>query len=426
MEPLLMAKERLRQMELPCNVVGWAQPDGSNPFDQELSIIPFPNQPDNVLIRKNSLDYSRWTVTNDDTLIGALESQIRARLLELGIDEENWRFWDSHGIELVSPIFALAKKNEALRQIETLLGALSGDQSMILPSVWASTHVHIGFDFTNSSDISTDLFQHLIYVLLLHEDLISKCFPRSRSGIKVEDQEPAEPDILDDDDDDPDAEFEPPQPTAEEEAEASNNFVLATEAKYTGLGNVESNLQFFRDQARLEPNDSSEEARHIGNMIFTENDDIFDLIKKVQRPDSNQSEDGPRFRGYIYNFANLWSFAKNESNWKPIKPTVEFRQHDCTTDVDAVKHWITFLEALVRVAGEKANQTTRYNSNTSLDSSKSYSAQQRDKYPSGEAIGRPWPHDNMYRFCVSFLGLDKGEAAYWQGRYDLHVGDRPS
>lgn len=430
MEPLFIAKERFQHMKLPCNVVGWAQSDLSNPGNHELSRLAYPDQPENILIRNIALDYSQWTVTNDDTLIGALESQLRSRLSEQGISEKIWPLWDSHGIELISPIFTLAKKDEALLQIEKYLKALSSDQSMVLPSVWASTHAHIGFDFKDSNDISTPSFQHLIYILLLHEDLISRCFPRSRSGIKIKEPIPEEPSIppFDDDDEsfDPDEEFDPPKLTPEEEAEIINDQVLAAESKYTGIGNVESNLQYFRGQTRLGAHGSLGAALEIENSIFTEHDDIFGLIKKIQRPDSNQNENGPRFRGYIYNFANLWAFAKNETNWKPIKPTIEFRQHDCTTDADSVKHWIIFLEALVRVAEQKSSQTTKYNSKTQLDISKTYSAQQRDKYPSGEAIGRSWPYDNMYRFCVSFLGLDKEEATYWQGRYDLHANDRPS
>ncbi|KEF63149.1 uncharacterized protein A1O9_01125, partial [Exophiala aquamarina CBS 119918] len=430
MEPLLMAKERFQHVELPCNVVGWAQPDGFSPGNHELSRLAYPDQHESILIRNSDLDYSHWTVTNDDTLIGLLESQLQSRLSELGISEKTWPLWDSHGIELISPIFTLAKKDEALLQIEKYLEALSSDRSMVLPSVWASTHVHIGFDFKDSSDISTPIFQHLIYILLLHEDLISKCFPRSRSGIKIEEQRPEEPlfSPLDDDDEpfDPDEEFGPPQLSEEEDAEIAYDHVLTTEAKYTGLGNVESNLQYFRDQAGPEANGGSEEALNIENSVFTEHDDIISLIAKIQRPDNHQNENGPRFRGYIYNFANLWAFANNETNWKPIKPTVEFRQHDCTTGADIVKHWIIFLEALIKAAEQHATKTIIYNSKTRLDISKAYSAQQRDKYPSGEAIGRSWPYDNMYRFCVSFLGLNKEEASYWQERYDLHANDRPS
>lgn len=429
MEPLLIAKNCLESMKMTCNVIGWTQSDISSPGNHEVARLVYPDQPSNVLIRNSLVDYGEWTLTNDDTLIGALKSQVQSCLSKKGISEETWHLWDSHGVELISPIFTLAKKDEALQDIEKYLQALSNSQSAILPSVWASTHVHIGFNFENSSDISTPLFQHLAYILLLHEDLISKCFPRSRSGIKIEEQTAEEPSLppLDEDDEpfDPDQGFDPSPLTAEEETEIANDHVLATEAKYTGIGNVESNLQYFRDQIGLIATSSRANGQTIENSIFKEQGDIFSLIELLQRPDNHQHRDGPRFRGYIYNFANLWAFATNETNWKPIKPTVEFRQHDCTTDAGVVKHWIIFLEALVRVAEKMPFQTTRYNSKTQLDTSKTYSAQQRDKYPSGEGIGRSWPYDNMYRFCISFLGLGKEEAIYWQGRYDLHADDRP-
>jgi hypothetical protein len=429
MEPVLIAKKCFESMKLPCNVVGWTQSDVASPGNHEVARLVYPDQPGDVLIRNSLVDYSKWTLTNDDTLIGALKSQVRSCLSEQGIREETWHQWDSHGIELISPIFTFAKKDEALLHIEKYLRSLGNNHSTILPSVWASTHVHIGFNFEKSSDISTPLFQHLAYILLLHEDLISGCFPKSRSGIKIEEQAPEEPSPppFDENDEpfDPNQEFDHLPLTAEEEIQIANEHVLATEAKYTGIGNVESNLQYFRDQIGLSIINSQQQDRTIENSIFKEQGDIFSLIKLLQRPNNPQRKDGPRFRGYIYNFANLWAFATNETTWKPIKPTVEFRQHDCTTDAGVVNHWIIFLEALVRIAEKMPFRMTKYNSKTQLDTSMTYSAQQRDKYPSGEGIGRSWPYDNMYRFCISFLGLGKEEAMYWQGRYDLHASDRP-
>lgn len=409
MEPLLIAKHYLDNQNLPCNTVGWAQSDGETPVED------YPNQPDNILIRNSALDYTKWTLTNDDTLIGALKSQITSHLSTKDIEQDTCSSWDSHGIELISPIFTLAKKDEALGQIANYLRALDSAHSTILPSVWASTHVHIGFDYKNPSDISTPLFQHLAYILLLHENLITKCFPRSRSGIMI---------------DEPKTSSELAMPSDPEEATAKDEqHVLSMEAKYTGIDNVESNLEYFRDQTGLDPSTTTQQGRTMEDHIFQEHASIFSLIRLLQKSDPHRNQageyDAPRFRGYIYNFANLWAFAEGVTTHKPTKPTVEFRQHDCTTEPGVVKHWIIFLEALVRVAEEKSLQTTKFNSKTELDTTKPYSVQQRDKYPTRERSSHSWAYDNMYQFCSRFLGLDKEEATYWQGRFDLHKDDRP-
>lgn len=409
MEPLLIAKRCLDNKKLPCNVVGWPQSHGSDPVED------YPDQAEDILIRNSHLDYTKWTLTNDDTLIGALKSQVESHLSTQGVSQEPSPHWDSHGIELITPIFTLSKKDEALEQIEKYLAALGDSQSTILPSVWASTHVHIGFDYKASRDISTPLFQHLAYILLLHEDLISKCFPRSRSGITTHVSEVISEPIG--------------QSELEDEAAREDQYVLDMEATYTGIDNVESNLEYFCDQTGVDLNNSPQQGQAIEDHIFQDQGSIFGLIRQLQKSDPHQNAeseyDAPRFRGYIYNFANLWAFAENMPSTKPIKPTVEFRQHDCTTEPGVGKHWIIFLEALVRVADEKSSQTTKYNSKALLDASKPYSAQQRDKYPSREGGGHSWAYDDIDRFCTRFLGLEKEEAKYWQGRFDLHAEDRP-
>ncbi|KAK5064432.1 hypothetical protein LTR84_000265 [Exophiala bonariae] len=410
MEPLLIAKRGLDINALPCNAVGWAQSNG------QTSVEVYPNQLENILIRNTSLDYTKWTLTNDDTLIGALKSQITSYLSKKNINKDSWSSWDSHGIELISPIFTLTKKDEALEQIGKYLKALDSTQLTILPSVWASTHVHIGFDYSSASHISTPLFQHLAYILLLHEDLISKCFPKSRSGIIA--KEPKTP-------------TEPITPFDSEDATANDEQrVLSMEAKYTGIDNVESNLEHFCDQTGVDLNSTEQQDNTMEDHIFQEQCSIFSLIRLLQKCDPHKSQefgewDAPRFRGYIYNFANLWAFAEGGTNDKPAKPTVEFRQHDCTTEPGVIKHWIIFLEALIRVAEEKSLETTKFYSKTQLDMTKPYSAQQRDKYPTREGSSYSWAYDNMYQFCARFLGLDKEEATYWQGRFDLHKDDRP-
>jgi hypothetical protein len=127
----------------------------------------------------------------------------------------------------------------------------------------------------------------------------------------------------------------------------------------------------------------------------------------------------------MYNFANLWALAKGETPWKPIKPTIEFRQHACTLDVEVVRHWVTLLEAIVKVAAKKAAQSTQHNNLTALDPTRSFAEREASKYPVLSSSSLPWPCETMNDFCVRFLGLDDEEGYYWQARYEQFKDDRP-
>ncbi|KAG9783865.1 hypothetical protein KCU88_g2899, partial [Aureobasidium melanogenum] len=434
MEPLLIAKDRLQKAGFTTHVIGLIEPDPASPNDPQKSEIPFPAKDKTIMIRKSTVDYSNWTLTNDHTLIGVLPSQLKDHLKTRGITNHNTTNWDSAGIELISPVFDLQTKDEAFPQIKQRLQSLSGNNdTSILSSVWASLHVHIGLNFQDPKDMPILLLQHLAYILVLHEDLISKCHPRSRSGIPVrkstaaeslEEQEDEDFDV-DDDGFDPDAPFPepPPSPTEEEKANEDETKVLAFEAEYTGVDNVDSNAQYLRSQSG--GHSPRQQLLDIRDKIFQEQGTIFDLISLLQRPKNPALPDGHRHRGYMYNFANLWTMATGDTPWKPIKPTIEFRQHACTTDVDAVRHWVVLLEAIVRAAERKAAQTTEGNTSISIDASRSFAERETSKYRTGTTTTLSWPYESMYNFCVRFLELDEDEGNYWQGRFDLYKGDRP-
>lgn len=426
MEPLLMVKECLQKAQLPCNVIGWVEPDPSNLNNPQKAEIPFPGKGEHAMMRKSIVDYTYWTVTNDHTLIGALRSQLQEHLEKQGVPNDEVVSWDSCGVELVSPVFDLETKTEAFQQVGRYLGSLIGKDMSLLESIWASTHVHIGFDFEAPDDMPMLLLQHLAYILVLHEDLLSNCHPKSRSAIEIPNASPSEPVLEDFDDEefDPDAPFEPPPSPSEEEKEQENEAkVLAFEDEYTGVGNVDSNARYLRKQL------ASQSPRHqlheIRDKIFQEKGTIFDLVELLQRPKNPSDIHGDRHRGYMYNFANLWALAKGQTPWKPIKPTIEFRQHACTQDVEAIQHWVNLLEALVRAAETKAAQTTQFNGSSPLETTRPFAEREASKYPSSSSTSLPWPHETMNSFCVRFLGLDLDEADYWQARFDRCKDDRP-
>ncbi|OAG37746.1 hypothetical protein AYO21_07989 [Fonsecaea monophora] len=420
-EPLLIAQDRLDKQGLLSNVVGWVEPDPCNRDSHEASKITLPNHnstDEKALLRTSLIDYTEWTLTNDHTVVGALRSQLRDHLISQGVTEDDVSKWDSYGVEMISPVFELERKREAFTQIEKYLGGLVSKETSILESVWASAHVHIGFNFSSAKDIPILLLQHLAYILVLHEDLLSKCHPRSRCGIQILESAPEDVEdggSIDDEVFDPDAPYEPPPEQSEEELEECNErVVLAFEAKYTGADNVSSNARYLRKQLSQRSIQYSPES--IRDAVFKQGGNIFDLVALLQPND----EHGNPHRGCMYNFANLVNLARNNTTWKQIKPTVEFRQHACTMSAEVLSRWVTLLERVVRVAEKNAQGTMPSGpTNPTDDVQSSFAKGECDKYPS------QWPYESMSAFCGEFLGMSVEDQQYWQHRFERYKDDRP-
>lgn len=413
LEPLLIAKERFDSANLNCNVVGWMERDDADPRDLELAKIPFPGRPSGVMIRQGDMDYSQWTVTNDFTLIGALPSQLRGELSKKipSIPKKAMEEWDSYGLELVTPCYQLNDKQRAFTEIRKILKALETPRTTAFGSVWAKLHVHVGFDVQKPEELPILTLQHIAYILLQHEYCITDCFPRGCSGEDTD----SIPDYI------------PPRskvphltrrrlPPAGTIRDVDELEVLRVEREYTGVGDVNSNASLFSQETNIEQD-------HEGTLkrIFVEGGDIYQLINCLQQG-KDIMVDSP-FRGFMYNWANLWAYAKDKTLLKPKKPTIEFRQHDATVDYVVIKHWVVFLEAIVRKAEEKARQSTRYGTDEPLDLTVSYAKVQGAKYPDFKS---GWPCENIQQFCVDFLGLPAKEGRYWKTRQARHVEDRPS
>ena len=120
----------------------------------------------------------------------------------------------------------------------------------------------------------------------------------------------------------------------------------------------------------------------------------------------------------MYNFANLVNLARNETSWKPIKPTIEFRQHASALDPGVLEHWVTLLEGIVRKAEESALQ-----SEEEEYFERTYAEREGNKY--GATEPELWPYEDMKEFVVEFLGLSVDEGDYWQGRHEKYEDDRP-
>jgi hypothetical protein len=65
-------------------------------------------------------------------------------------------------------------------------------------------------------------------------------------------------------------------------------------------------------------------------------------------------------RGFFVNWVNLSNYRWSETEDKPAKPTIEFRQYACPLDPDEMQHWVDLIFAVIRVSEAKAMQTIKF------------------------------------------------------------------
>ena len=370
----------------------------------------------------SSADYSKWTLTNDHTLIGSLKSQLLSHLPSK-ITASNADNWDSYGIELVSPIFSLSNKADATEEISSYLSSLSSSPSTeIIPSTWAGLHIHIGFAATKPEDLNLKTLQCLAYILLVHENLISSLFSSHCSGFEPTVSEPEEPEdpyagmsdeefeeawardqaLMDapetSSDDSPvnssftdsstcsfttfDPDSQPPQTEQQKDADNEQQVLLA-EKNFTNHQNKLSNARYLASLLGA-PHPAPPSA--IAKAIFSATD-ITSLVHLLQRPKNEHRPDGDMYRGYMYNFSNILTFYQTGKG----KPTVEFRQHECCIDAQVVERWVNFTEAIVKKAENLAANEDR---NTHEED---------------------FPKHNVEELC-NWLSLAHEDKAYWTDR----------
>lgn len=417
-EPLLLAQDLMKQHNLQVDVRAIIRNLGINQPD-----IPLPG------ITGSSdyflccfADYSKWTLTNDHTLIGSLKSQLMQHLPSK-VAPSNVDDWDSHGIELVSPIFQLAQKDHAIADLSSRLATLCSPSADIVPSIWAGVHVHIGFHASRPGDLGLKSLQHLAYLLVLHEDLISSLFPSHCSGLESTISEPEEPEdryagmseeefeeacaredaalgavegrsgsesSVESGFTNSSASFSTTTstntdaPKTESEKDAENEaHVLAAEQTFTNHQNKLSNARYLCSLLGV-PHPAPPAA--IAEAVLS-TQSIPELVRLLQRPKKVKEPEGNVYRGYMYNFSNILNFYLHGTD----KPTVEFRQHECCIDAEKVWRWVRFVEGLVRKAEEMAAEHEPHNNVCHIQ--------------------------EVEAFC-RWISLDADDTGYWIERYD--------
>ena len=342
-----------------------------------------------------------WTLTRDASVIGLLKSQLIER--SSNISKTDVDRWDSHGVELVSPVFNLTLngKREACTQLGARVQALkSGRTYDMLESIWAGLHVHVGFDVAKHKDEYNSklrgILQHLAYLLVAQEPLITSMFPKSRSG-RPEATRSTDASISEDDVRNeiqviwPDEELD--RSYRWTDAPSSEDSVRAFEAAYTGWADLHSNRAWV-DQQSVEAGKQPSDANRRSHIFQGPHH-----WPQVQHLDPENGSEP--YRCYIYNFSNIYNYlAFNPDRSSSEKPTVEFRQHECCLDTTKIRHWLDFLEAIFRKAEALYEQE---------GSGATYLERQSSKY------GSAFPFRSLMYLC-HWLGLDDGECAYWEER----------
>lgn len=296
---------------------------GFRAYADEISYVAqslLPGPPDVQSIRRHGkrVDFSRWHVSDDRSLLGVDKPTL---IENLGDRVTNINNWDSHGVELVSrPLPATSTSFDEIQQhLEPLRGTASSRYgSMITPH--CALHVHVGFadpapgQSRNTFGLPT--LQHLAYIVVMYEAQISRMHPPHRRAGS-------------------DAAMKDCITNLDEFDEASlNAFYQAFDTDQTeanGELNADDNLE-----APVEIPISYGLSRRL---IFTSEMTMAKLVKLMCGT----------LKDHIVNFTYLLRPAQ-------AARTLEFRQHEGTLDAEAIRWWVNFVLGLVNLADQMAHK----------------------------------------------------------------------
>ena len=404
-EPLLIAQNALEKGHCTTNVVGHSS--------QRSPIIQSAPQGKAVVLRQRDIDYDQWTLTYDISVPGATSSELYRNIPYL-INQRNRHEWDSWGIELVSRKFEYAQKNDAFEEVSRYLSTLKCCRSgtcAAFESVWAGTHVHIGINVQSPKEISQSkimrVLQHLAYILVSNEDLLIQFHPLHRSGGVTENQA-----------------CKALSPTMRlegetEELQAERTAGAAT-AAHNGYKDLGSNARVLASTAQYDKGAERLAWSDMRNTLFQENLRIQPFVDMLQ--DTKKGDNTP-YRGYFVNWVNLMNYRFSETSNKPVKPTIEFRQHACSMDPNEIQHWVDLLFAVMRVAEARSEQMTKFSSQGAVDPDSTFAEREGSKY----RINHEWHQSTVEELCgPELLDLGATEIEYWKGRYELYKRDMES
>lgn len=327
--------------------------------------------------KRNS--YKEWTVVNDHSLVSAGKAEMKAALQDR-IVEEQLVNWDNTGLELVTPIMHRAQDDADFEKIRLYLETLRGNETSkfgIFPSKYGSVHVHIGF--ADSADTLLVL-QHLAFIILQYEPLLTKLFPFHRNGSHLK------------------------------------NFSRGLCSEDT-----KSNQEQARAYEISRNVMSSVTMDDLGNRIF-DTPSLMELCIMMQYNGSGKPP-GHGTKGHLVNFINI---AEAERGIAGSKRTVEFRHHESTVDPHAIQMWVKLLLRICDAAHRIAMTEEKKPGQTDSLENVRASEKERRKYklrPSNLL------HVHTMEDLFDLVGLidtgslgakDRGLRVYWQSRHDQY------
>lgn len=292
------------------------------------------------------------------------------------------KYWYHDGLELVSRVMRIpslvgrrTSSDSSLTEVKMYLEALENGANgewFCRTTEKCGVHVHIGIpdDDETLSQIPLSVLQHLAYILLEYEDVISCLHHPRRRGFY-----------------------------------GSDNI-------YIGTNKLGIN-----------------QHQHVCNQYNAATDTIRDKIFDEHMTEEKLGElmgSQLEFEGYDeskrYKFVN-WEHIRrfNSEKRSSRAATVEFRQHRGSLDFKDVSQWVRFLTALMRVAERRANEATPPNSPSFPPISRSpltFSQREGRKYRF-----RCSRFQNRLEELFDLLGLDRMQTQYWTAKlreYNAH------
>jgi Putative amidoligase enzyme len=338
--------------------------------------------------RPADADFSAWLLKRDYSISSDHPGHEAIKYVPERCTEESSKNWKGRGVELVSRKLSAPGSDEdgfthpSLDEVGKFVVALRGkdtDAFGCFPNESCGLHVHVGVAARRNPDKTVDfplgVLQHLCYIVLQYETLISKLFPMSRR------------------------------------AQAHGK------AKMIG-----SNLMGVRKTRHVCERyaDPFVENRllNIQERIFAP-DMTIDLlcdIMSLEPPTTPKDGLAEETRYRFINFTNLSKTTRCPCCCEaPL--TLEFRQHESTTDPTAIKHWIVFVLSLIRAAEHKAKQPTPQTpksptSNTNNQNPRTFAQRQGRKYLLVSHI-----LDGQLDDLFALLNFNDDQRLYWLDRF---------
>jgi hypothetical protein len=260
-------------------------------------------------------DYTVWQITHDCTARIKAPNTLNTYLSdELKIPDNDFRSWKHEGLELVSPplevplVASGSLQGGSLPEIEKYLRNQPKMPYRVVSDIpYTGFHVHVGIrpDDPEYSEISLKVLQHLSFLLIQYEDVISSFHPFSRRG---------------------------PCNTALLDEVPISSMVDSKLYSFVELGHTCGQRTLTRS------------LTDIRDMIFAEDMTVKKLTELMDR------ESAAPQRTTRHKFVNFEPLNRRKRDLR----TVEFRQHQGTLSPEDTRQWVSFLTALMRLAEQRA------------------------------------------------------------------------